>query len=179
MRKTAALSLALAFGMTLAGSAHAQGEADTTNQNSASISFGGAASPSPGTSSAAGNYDAARANNDLGTGIMGYHGRRMFGTDNRGAGTGMFGHGNGFLGTNLWDGDHTNNGIFSTRNDGRDGTGFLGTRGTGTGYMDNFRSYSTTTTDNNRMDWGWLGLLGLLGLVGLRGRNDTETRTKI
>ncbi|MFS0727969.1 WGxxGxxG family protein [Paenibacillus sp. 1P07SE] len=36
--------------------------------------------------------------------------------------------------------------------------------------MDNGR-YRTTAANNDRMDWGWLGLLGLIGLAGLRGRN--------
>ncbi|MEK3733995.1 MULTISPECIES: WGxxGxxG family protein [Paenibacillus] len=30
---------------------------------------------------------------------------------------------------------------------------------------------NATAGNNNRTDWGWLGLLGLAGLIGLRGRN--------
>jgi len=30
-------------------------------------------------------------------------------------------------------------------------------------------------TDDNGMDWGWLGLLGLIGLAGLGGRNRQRT----
>ncbi|WP_223869742.1 WGxxGxxG family protein [Paenibacillus sabuli] len=37
--------------------------------------------------------------------------------------------------------------------------------------MNNQRYRTTATTDNNRMNWGWLGLLGLIGLAGMRGRN--------
>ncbi|MNW57162.1 hypothetical protein D3C74_349420 [compost metagenome] len=36
----------------------------------------------------------------------------------------------------------------------------------------NTNSYNTRTIDNdNRTDWGWLGLLGFAGLVGLRRSN--------
>ncbi|MDO7906133.1 WGxxGxxG family protein [Paenibacillus sp. JX-17] len=31
--------------------------------------------------------------------------------------------------------------------------------------------YSTAGNNDNRTDWGWLGLLGLIGLAGLRNRN--------
>lgn len=32
--------------------------------------------------------------------------------------------------------------------------------------------------DDNRSDWGWLGLLGLIGLAGLKGRDRAhDTRT--
>lgn len=39
----------------------------------------------------------------------------------------------------------------------------------------NTNSYNAKATgnDNNRTDWGWLGLLGLAGLVGLK-RRDPE-----
>jgi MYXO-CTERM domain-containing protein len=35
---------------------------------------------------------------------------------------------------------------------------------------------STTTPDNRRADFGWLGLLGLIGLAGLRRRTGEEVR---
>jgi MYXO-CTERM domain-containing protein len=50
--------------------------------------------------------------------------------------------------------------------------------------MDIFRNDNTdnnagrvraAATDDNRMDWGWLGLLGLIGLAGLRGGNRQRT----
>lgn len=34
---------------------------------------------------------------------------------------------------------------------------------------------NAATTENNDMDWNWLGLLGLAGLLGLRGRNRERT----
>jgi MYXO-CTERM domain-containing protein len=37
-------------------------------------------------------------------------------------------------------------------------------------------STSTTTPDDRRMDFGWLGLLGLIGLAGLRRRTGEEVR---
>lgn len=33
------------------------------------------------------------------------------------------------------------------------------------------------TTEDDGLDWGWLGLLGLIGLAGLRGRQNTTTTT--
>lgn len=37
---------------------------------------------------------------------------------------------------------------------------------------------TTTQSDRNDFDWGWLGLIGLLGLAGLAGkkRDDEPTR---
>lgn len=40
--------------------------------------------------------------------------------------------------------------------------------GTTTGHR--YRT-TATTTNNNGMSWGWLGLIGLFGLAGMRGRN--------
>jgi MYXO-CTERM domain-containing protein len=37
-------------------------------------------------------------------------------------------------------------------------------------------STSTTTPDNRRTDFGWLGLLGLIGLAGLRRRTNEDVR---
>ena len=53
------------------------------------------------------------------------------------------------------------------------GTSGTGASGGGTG-----ASTTTTraTTDDDGMDWGWIGLLGLAGLAGLR-RRDTTTST--
>lgn len=40
-----------------------------------------------------------------------------------------------------------------------------------TGTTMNANNYRTTAaTDDDGMDWGWLGLLGLLGLAGMRNR---------
>lgn len=36
------------------------------------------------------------------------------------------------------------------------------------GYVNNTRAYAT---NDNRSNWGWLGLLGLLGLAGMRNRS--------
>ncbi|MCA0757171.1 WGxxGxxG-CTERM domain-containing protein [Paenibacillus sp. N4] len=38
----------------------------------------------------------------------------------------------------------------------------------------NYRTNAAATNDND-MDWNWLGLLGLAGLLGLRGRNRERT----
>lgn len=205
MHKAAVLSIALAVGMSLTGAAQAQGEADKTQDGgmgnygaagSSGTTGGNDANGTSGTTGTVGNYD-ARTNSDLGTGIIGYHGRRMFGTDNgtdnRGIlGTG-FGTGNGFMGTRWGDGNHTNNGFFGTGGTGTYGTtgthtygtgnndgGFLGTYGTGTGgYLGTSTGYAAdTTATGDGMDWGWLGLLGLLGLAGLRSRNDKDIGSK-
>jgi hypothetical protein len=37
----------------------------------------------------------------------------------------------------------------------------------------NYRAYAT---DDNAIDWGWLGLLGLVGLAGLFGRDRSDAR---
>ncbi|WP_409346203.1 WGxxGxxG family protein [Paenibacillus sp. MBLB4367] len=42
--------------------------------------------------------------------------------------------------------------------------------GTGTTNFGNNTTRAYATNDNH-MDWGWLGLLGLLGLAGLRNRS--------
>ncbi len=39
--------------------------------------------------------------------------------------------------------------------------------------MNNYRT--TAATDDNDMDWGWLGLIGLAGLAGLRRKNPERT----
>lgn len=44
----------------------------------------------------------------------------------------------------------------------------------GTGNYDT-STYRTYAANDNRIDWGWLGLLGLLGLAGLRSRNNDRT----
>lgn len=187
MRKTAALSVALALGMTLGGSVHAQGEADVTPMKDYTRTGTTDSTTAGSTTGTVGQYD-ANTNSNLGTGIMGYHGSRMFGNgaNNGGNGTGMFGHG-GFMGTTWGDGDHTNNfgtlGNNNGTNNGSTGSsatsGTTGTTGTGTFGTygtDTDNSYTATATDDDGMDWGWLGLLGLLGLAGLRSRNETRTR---
>ncbi|WP_438444612.1 WGxxGxxG family protein [Gorillibacterium sp. sgz5001074] len=190
MRKTAAISAALALGLTLGGTAFAQGEADTTQSGgmsnygtsgSSGTTGSNYSSGTTGTTGTVGTYD-ARTNSDLGTGILNYHGSRMFGNgaNNGGGGTGMFGHG-GFMGTTWGDGDHTNNGIHMRGTDGnRDGTtGTHGTDGTyrsyGTDGTSTGSSYTAAATDNDGIDWGWLGLLGLLGLAGLRSKREDRT----
>lgn len=84
----------------------------------------------------------------------------------------------GTNGTNDMTGTSGTGGIFGGA--GADGsyTGY----GTGTGYGNGTygtNSYNALATDDNRMDWGWLGLLGLLGLAGLRGRNRDDDRSVI
>ncbi|WP_054024968.1 WGxxGxxG family protein [Bacillus sp. FJAT-28004] len=40
----------------------------------------------------------------------------------------------------------------------------------------NTNNYRTNAaTDDNDMDWGWLGLLGLAGLIGLKSRDRERT----
>ncbi|MBW4080031.1 WGxxGxxG-CTERM domain-containing protein [Paenibacillus sp. S150] len=40
-----------------------------------------------------------------------------------------------------------------------------------------YRATSTTTnTDGNGSNWGWLGLIGLLGLAGMRSRSGERER---
>ncbi len=85
----------------------------------------------------------------------------------------------GTNGTNDMTGTSGTGGIFGGA--GADGsyTGYghgYGTTGTGT-YGTN--SYNALATDDDNMDWGWLGLLGLLGLAGLRGRNRDSDRGAI
>ena len=38
-------------------------------------------------------------------------------------------------------------------------------------------SSSYGTTDDNRTDWGWIGLFGLAGLLGLRRREPSSMRS--
>ncbi|AJY78017.1 hypothetical protein VN24_25030 [Paenibacillus beijingensis] len=36
-------------------------------------------------------------------------------------------------------------------------------------------NYRAAATDDNDIDWGWLGLIGLAGLAGLRNRDRERT----
>jgi len=49
--------------------------------------------------------------------------------------------------------------------------------GAGAAGMDGFRANNATranaATNDDGMDWGWLGLAGLFGLAGMRGREKT------
>jgi hypothetical protein len=49
-----------------------------------------------------------------------------------------------------------------------------GTRSYDTANTNLYRARAATTNDND-IDWGWLGLLGLIGLAGLRGKNRERT----
>jgi MYXO-CTERM domain-containing protein len=46
----------------------------------------------------------------------------------------------------------------------------------GRNYPTYTRTSTSTTPDNRRADFGWLGLLGLIGLAGLRRRTGAEVR---
>ena len=41
---------------------------------------------------------------------------------------------------------------------------------------DDAAATTPATTQDDGMDWGWIGLLGLIGLAGLRGRQRDTTR---
>jgi hypothetical protein len=81
--------------------------------------------------------------------------------------TGTSGTGGIFGGAGA-DGSYTGYGTGTGYGMGHDGTGTYGTN-----------SYNALATDDDNMDWGWLGLLGLLGLAGLRGRNRDSDRSAI
>lgn len=49
-----------------------------------------------------------------------------------------------------------------------------GTRSFDTANTNLYRARAAATNDND-IDWGWLGLLGLIGLAGLRGKNRERT----
>lgn len=197
MRKKAAITAVMALSMAFAGSAYAQGEADYT-QNGGTRNYGTAGSNgttgssysngTTGTAGTVGNYD-ARTNTDLGTGTFGGNVRHMFdnardrgaGMLNR-AGSNLTGNGSGFMGTNLGDGDHTNNGFLSTRNNNGGstgmfghGTGILGTN-LGDGNRNNNGMFSTYGTGDN--DTGFLGTRGTNTGSSYTNTNYTATATR-
>lgn len=142
-----------------------------------------------------GNGFLGLGNNGNGDGFLG------LGNNGNGDGT-WFGRGltgGGFLGTrgntagtlgSTMNGDYNGgvsdtanadrNGLLGTRNgwfgaNANDNGGTSGTTLSAYDYTNTGNGYTALATDNDGIDWGWLGLLGLLGLAGIRSRRGEDS----